>query len=75
MTGADKDAVVALEKAVALEPESQSPVPHDHLGDVYAALGRKADAKAEWTNASSLLPLNGEKDLDRGALATKLKDE
>lgn len=75
LTGADKDAVVALEKAVALEPESQSPVPHDHLGDVYAALGRKADAKAEWTNASSLLPLNGEKDLDRAALATKLKDE
>ncbi len=47
-------AVKHLDKAVELRPED--PTLNDHLGDVYWRLGRKLEAKFQWTQALSLNP-------------------
>lgn len=43
-----------LDKAVELRPED--PTLNDHLGDVYWRLGRKLEAKFQWTQALTLSP-------------------
>ncbi len=47
-------AVKHLDKAVELRPED--PTLNDHLGDVYWRLGRKLEAKFQWTQALTLNP-------------------
>jgi len=49
-----EQAVKHLDKAVELRPED--PTLNDHLGDVYWRLGRKLEAKFQWTQALSLNP-------------------
>jgi tetratricopeptide (TPR) repeat protein len=49
-----EQAVKSLDKAVELRPED--PTLNDHLGDVYWRLGRKLEAKFQWTQALSLNP-------------------
>jgi tetratricopeptide (TPR) repeat protein len=49
-----EQAVKNLDKAVELRPED--PTLNDHLGDVYWRLGRKLEAKFQWTQALSLNP-------------------
>ena len=49
-----QQAVKHLDKAVELRPED--PTLNDHLGDVYWRLGRKLEAKFQWTQALSLNP-------------------
>jgi TPR repeat protein len=39
------EAALLMRKSVALEP---TPIHHMRLGDIYAAMGLKADAKAQW---------------------------
>ena len=49
-----EQAVKHLDKAVELRPED--PTLNDHLGDVYWRLGRKLEAKFQWTQALTLNP-------------------
>ena len=49
-----EQAVKNLDKAVELRPED--PTLNDHLGDVYWRLGRKLEAKFQWTQALTLNP-------------------
>jgi tetratricopeptide (TPR) repeat protein len=49
-----EQAVKNLDKAVELRPED--PTLNDHLGDAYWRLGRKLEAKFQWTQALSLNP-------------------
>jgi tetratricopeptide (TPR) repeat protein len=49
-----EQAVKQLDKAVELRPED--PTLNDHLGDVYWRLGRKLEAKFQWTQALTLSP-------------------
>jgi len=49
-----EQAVKHLDKAVELRPEDATL--NDHLGDVYWRLGRKLEAKFQWTQALSLNP-------------------
>ncbi len=49
-----QQAVKHLDKAVELRPED--PTLNDHLGDVYWRLGRKLEAKFQWTQALTLNP-------------------
>jgi tetratricopeptide (TPR) repeat protein len=49
-----EQAVKHLDKAVELRPED--PTLNDHLGDVYWRLGRKLEAKFQWTQSLSLSP-------------------
>jgi Flp pilus assembly protein TadD len=47
-------AVKTLERAVELEPED--PTINGHLGDAYAAVGRKIEAQYQWRRALTLNP-------------------
>ena len=49
-----ENAVVHLERAVALEPGD--PVINGHLGDAYWVVGRKLEARFQWLRALSLEP-------------------
>ncbi len=49
-----EQAVKHLDKAVELRPED--PTLNDHLGDVYWRLGRKLEAKFQWSQALTLNP-------------------
>ena len=49
-----EQAVKHLDKAVELRPED--PTLNDHLGDVYWRLGRRLEAKFQWTQALTLNP-------------------
>ena len=49
-----EQSVKHLDKAVELRPED--PTLNDHLGDVYWRLGRKLEAKFQWTQALTLNP-------------------
>ncbi len=60
-------AVEALERAVALDP--QDPTLNDHLGDAYWRVGRRIEARFQWTRALSQKPEEKEK----AALEQKLK--
>ncbi len=52
--GHTKDAVKTLERAVELEPEDATI--NGHLGDAYAAAGRKIEAQYQWRRALTLNP-------------------
>ena len=52
--GAIADAVQLLERAVELDPED--PTINGHLGDAYAAAGRKMEAQYQWRRALTLNP-------------------
>jgi tetratricopeptide (TPR) repeat protein len=52
--GMYEQAVVELEKAVALKPGD--PVINDHLGDAYHKVGRKLEATFKWNHALALKP-------------------
>lgn len=67
--GKYREALTALESAFASMP--QESVIADHLGDVLVKLGRLTDAKTHYEKALELGP---EKDTDRRALESKLKD-
>ncbi len=49
-----RGAVRDLEKAVALEPAD--PEINDHLGDIYARTGRRAEARYQWRRVLTLEP-------------------
>jgi len=51
------DSLRYLEEAAALRP--QDPEPHHRMGEIYAALGRPAQAKAEQQKADSLTRASG----------------
>jgi tetratricopeptide (TPR) repeat protein len=61
-------AVELLEQAVELEP--MDPSISDHLGDVYWALGRKQEARFQWTRAAQ----QADNDGLRKSAQIKLKD-
>ena len=48
------EAVKHLERAVELKP--QDPTINDHLGDVYWKVGRRLEARFQWTHARDLKP-------------------
>jgi tetratricopeptide (TPR) repeat protein len=52
--GDAKGAVKTLERAVELEPEDATI--NSHLGDAYAAVGRKVEAQYQWRRALTLHP-------------------
>ena len=52
--GRYEDAVRELEKAVELK--AGDPVINDHLGDAYWKVGRKLEAKFQWTHAKDSNP-------------------
>ena len=54
MLGRYQQAVVELERAVSLAPTD--PVLNDHLGDAYWMVGRKEEARFQWTRALSFEP-------------------
>lgn len=58
-SGKLEGAVPRLQKAAALQPEA--PVPHMYLADVYAHLGRQADAERERAEAQRLAEKAGKK--------------
>src|SRR4029450_1847121 len=47
-------AVEMLEKAISLKPED--PTINDHLGDAYWRVGRKIEARFQWSHARDLKP-------------------
>lgn len=48
------DAVKILERAVELRPDD--PVINDHLGDAYWRVGRRLEARFQWSHAKELAP-------------------
>ncbi|MCK5622528.1 MAG: tetratricopeptide repeat protein, partial [Alphaproteobacteria bacterium] len=62
------DAVVYLERAVALRP--QDPVINDHLGDAYWRVGRRDEARIQWHR---VLGLKLEDDM-RAQIQNKLEE-
>lgn len=71
--GRDEDAVGLMQQALAISPD-HAPY-HDRLGDIYAALGRTAEARAEWQKAVDLAPPREalDPDWDRDAVLRKLQ--
>ncbi|MBP0495597.1 tetratricopeptide repeat protein [Pararoseomonas indoligenes] len=63
-----KGAITWLEKAAELE--SRNATINDHLGDVYWAAGRQAEARFQWRRALGLDPEPGE----MGRLEAKMRD-
>jgi tetratricopeptide (TPR) repeat protein len=63
--GRHEEAVVEQKKAIELskskEKESDG-IMYDHLGDIHAALGQKAEAGAAWREAAAAFEKAGEKD-------------
>jgi tetratricopeptide (TPR) repeat protein len=68
-----EQAVKHLDKAVELRPED--PTLNDHLGDVYWRLGRKLEAKFQWTQALTLNPEPDDAVKIKKKLETGLPDE
>jgi TPR repeat protein len=72
LAGNNEMALTEEQEAVKIAPET--PMFHDRLGDILAALGRTHEAKAEWKKALAL-PLEGsagEPDWTRAAVEKKL---
>ena len=68
--GQYEQAVVHLEDAAALE--AVDPVINDHLGDAYWMVGRRTEARFQWTRALSFGPTEAEAEKIRGKLANGL---
>jgi len=68
-----EQAVKHLDKAVELRPED--PTLNDHLGDVYWRLGRKLEAKFQWTQALTLSPEPEDAEKIKKKLEIGLPDE
>jgi len=73
LRGRNEEAATSERAAIAIDA-GYAPF-HDRLGDIYAALGRRDDARAEWQKALSLpLPdADREPDWDRDRVARKLQ--
>ncbi|KAB2874802.1 MAG: tetratricopeptide repeat protein [Bauldia sp.] len=73
--GRNEDALGLIRQAIALKP-NHAPY-HDRLGDIYAALGRAAEARAEWQAAVDMVPPAEalDPDWDRDAVLAKLKGQ
>jgi len=54
--GRDAEAVLDAEASVALDPEASAAL--NRLGDIYAALGRKDEARAAWEKVLTMEPPN-----------------
>ena len=52
--GRYQEALPHLERAVALSTDQPDAIIHEHLGDLYDKLGRRADAIASWEKAVAL---------------------
>lgn len=65
-------AVEHLEKAVELRPED--PILNDHLGDAYWRVGRKREARFQWSHTLSLEPEPEDRREIEEKLADGLKD-
>lgn len=72
LRGKDTEALANQAEAAKLSPD-YAPF-HDRLGDIYAALGRKDEAAAEWRKALALPdPGSGDDGWDRRAINRKLR--
>ena len=75
--GRHEEAVSEQKKAVELaksKDKESDGVMYDHLGDIHAALGQKAEASAAWREAAAAFEKAGEKD-KLEAVRKKLKAE
>jgi tetratricopeptide (TPR) repeat protein len=63
--GRHEEAVVEQKKAIELsksKDKESDGIMYDHLGDIHAALGQKAEASAAWREAAAAFEKAGEKD-------------